>query len=111
MSREIVALSCGHDISYSRAPGAKTEVSARGEDGGCRTPHSAPGTAHSAHRTKHSALALHARLKPVMLRSLANITIIATLTLAAGCGNDAAREEGQPPAMADSGITALQKTD
>jgi FKBP-type peptidyl-prolyl cis-trans isomerase FkpA len=46
-----------------------------------------------------------------MLRSLANITIIATLTLAAGCGNDAAREEGQPPAMADSGITALQKTD
>jgi FKBP-type peptidyl-prolyl cis-trans isomerase len=48
----------------------------------------------------------------VKFRSLLRVTVTAfTLTAVAGCGGGATEEEGQPPAMADSGITTLQKQD
>lgn len=44
--------------------------------------------------------------------SLFIITVTAlTLTASAACGNAGTDEEGQPAAMADSGITTLQKQD
>jgi len=48
----------------------------------------------------------------VTLKSLATILFVTTVPLLAACGGDDGTEnEAQPPAMADSGITALQSTD
>jgi len=46
------------------------------------------------------------------VRVFAYVTLVASLSLVAACGGrDDFEAEGQPSAMADSGITALQKND